>query len=321
MLNNSNIEQLCGYKPNRRATEKYVGSLPLPEFAAAAPALMRQRERDTVLYPALFSLHPSWRRGSQGIGDCVSWGYELACTLLKAIQIVSLGRPEMWHAEVATESIYGGSRVEARGRKTGGWSDGSYGAAAAKWVHEWGVLLRQNYSQQTGNSDHDLSSYSSKRAKDWGNWGCGGQSDKDALDLVAREHPVQTVSLVATFDEAAAAIQNGFPVPVCSGQGFSSARDKEGFCAPQGSWAHCMCFIGVRYGARPGLLCANSWGRSVKGPFWPAEAPEAITWCAWWVDADVCNRMLSGRDSFALSNFKGFPARKLDFLNAAQSWN
>ena len=304
MLNNTDSKNLCGYRPNRRATDAYVAALPQPEFRGAAPALMRQAQHDTVLYPALFALNPNWRRGSQGIGDCVSWGYELACTLLKAIQIVALSRPEMWIAEVATESIYGGSRVEARGRKTGGWSDGSYGAAAAKWIHDWGVLLRQDYSQQTRNADHNLTTYSAKRAKDWGHWGCGGEHDKDALDLAAREHPVRTVSLVSTFDEAAAALQNGFPVPVCSGQGFSSSRDDDGFCEPQGRWAHCMCFIGVRYGSRPGLLCANSWGRSAKGPFWPDDAPEAITWCAWWVDAEVADRMLAGRDSFALSTSK-----------------
>lgn len=314
-------DQHFGYVPNPEATEAIVASLPMPVFGAAAPDLMAAEKKDTVLYPALFQLHPAWKRGAQGIGDCVSWGYELACTILKAVQIVSLGKPEMWIAEVATESIYGGARVEASGRKTGGWSDGSYGGVASKWVHDWGVLLRQDYSKLTGNPEHNLTTYSSKKAKDWGNWGCGGQNDKEALDLVAREHPVQTVSLVATFEEAAAAIQNGFPVPVCSGQGFSSKRDSDGFCGPQGSWAHCMCFIGVRYGGRPGLLCANSWARSVSGPFWPANAPEAITWCAWWVDADVCNRMLRGRDSFALSNFKGFPARNLDFLRAAQSWN
>lgn len=320
---NGNLQpaQHFGWTPNPPGVEAWINhpANPHPLFGLAAPQLLDDTPRETLLYEPLLKLHPAWKRGAQGIGDCVSWGYELGCSMLMAVEIVMHGQAESWQGEVATEPIYGGSRVEARGGRLGGWSDGSYGAAAARWVQEWGVLLRHDHSTITGNPEHDLRQYDKQRAKQWGHYGCGGSRDdrgRGPLDELARKHPVQTTSLVSTFEEAAAAIQNGYPVPVCSGQGFSSTRDAAGFCRPQGSWAHCMLLAGVRYGSRPGLLCFNSWGRSVSGPFYPSSAPVAVTHCSWWIDAAVCDRMLRQRDSFALSNFLGFPPQNLDWSRA-----
>ena len=77
-------------------------------------------------------------------------------------------------------------------------------AAAARWLKDWGVLERGEYE------DLDLSAYSSKRAKEWGAYGCGGKGEKE-LDEVAKEHPATSVALVETFEEAGAAIESGFP--------------------------------------------------------------------------------------------------------------
>ncbi|HWA98446.1 MAG TPA: Hint domain-containing protein, partial [Pirellulales bacterium] len=148
--------------------------------------------------------------------NCVSWGWAHAVDELSAVDW-KLGKNGEWKP-VATEPIYGGSRVQARGVSQGGWSDGSYGGAAAKWVRDWGVLYRQPYDKV------DLTTYSANRAKQYGNYGCPKE-----LEGVARQHPVKSVTLVTNFDEAAAAISNGYPVPVCSGQGFTSTRDKDGF--------------------------------------------------------------------------------------------
>ena len=158
--------------------------------------------------------------------NCVSWGWGHGVDTILGI-MYDLGLTGEWR-EAATEAIYGGSRVEARGVKYGGWGDGSYGAAAAKYVNKWGILYRQKYDND------DLTQYSSNRAKQWGNYGV-----PDYLEPLAKDHPVKQVTLVTTFDEAAAAIQNGYPVPVCSGQGFSSSRDKDGFARASGSWSHC----------------------------------------------------------------------------------
>ena len=201
-----------------------------------------------------------------------------------------------------TEAIYGGSRCEARGKTYAGYSDGSYGAAAARWLKDWGVVERGEYEGL------DLSAYSSKRAKEWGAYGCGGKGEEE-LDEVAKEHPATSVALVETFEEAGAAIESGFPVAVCSGVGFSKTRDLDGFCRPQGSWSHAMCFIAVRYGDRPGLLCLNSWGPNwVDGAKWPEDMPEG----SFWVDKEVVDKMLGRwKDSFAVGGIGGFHWRDL----------
>ncbi len=299
-----------GYEPNKIRTQEFLSTLPKPLITQAGPELFRNYSEDkpVLLYRALYEAHRAHKGGkewvvkTQGIGDCVSWGWAHGCDIHLAVMWKLRHTPE-WR-EAATEAIYGGSRVEARGVSRGGYSDGSYGAAAAKWVRDWGVVFRQPYNDFGGT---DLSSYSASRAKDWGNYGCGGQSDNGRLDEEAKRHPVRNVALVRNFKEAAAAIASGYPVPVCSGQGFSSTRDGQGFCRPSGSWAHCMCFIGVRYD-RPGLLCLNSWGPDwVSGAKWPEDQPEG----SFWVDSATCDRMLGGEDSFAVSGYEGFPFRKL----------
>lgn len=308
-------QRLFGWRPDPAGVEAWLNDPDNehPVFGLAAPSLLGDDSKATVVLPSyLLKVQPGWTRIMQGIGDCVSHGYEFACTLLMALQAVRERRE--FPAVVASEAIYGGSRVEARGKTFGGWSDGSYGAAAAKWVKQWGVVVRRDYSADTGNAEHDLTAYNAQKARSWGAYGCGGRADGGKLDAVARLHPVQTTSLVTTFEEAAAAIRNGYPVPVCSNQGFTMTRDKQGFCKPSGSWAHCMCFCGVRWD-RPGLLCVNSWGKSNSGVHYPKDLPEAIAACSFWVDAKVCDSMFGRwKDSFALSQFVGFKRQRLPRL-------
>lgn len=297
-----------GYTPKPAESRAFVQSLAKPLLAQAGPEVLEKAQDDkpVLLYRALneayahFNGGAEWRVGKQGIGDCVSWGWAHGADIHLAV-LWKNGETGQWQ-QAATESIYGGSRVEARGVTRGGYSDGSYGAAAAKWVKQWGIIFRQPYDTI------DLSKYSSSLAKQWGNFGNGGENDGGKLDEIAKKHPIKGVVLIRNFKEAAAAIQSGYPVPVCSGQGFASTRDKDGFCRPSGRWAHCMCFVGVRFGDRPGLLCLNSWGTNwVGGPKWPDDQPDG----SFWVDARTVDSMLSGEDSFAVSGYEGFPYRDL----------
>jgi hypothetical protein len=298
-----------GYTPDRAGTQDFLSSLPRPRLDQAAPHLMRAATDDkpVLLYRALYEAFAEhnggakWVVGKQGIGDCVSWGWAHGCDICLAVEW-KLGGSSEWRP-AATEAIYGGSRVEARDAKSGGWGDGSYGGAAAKFVHNFGVLFRQPYNEL----GFDLTDYSAQRAKQWGNYGCGGSGDNGKADKVAKLHPVRSVALVRNFEEAAAAIAAGYPVPVCSGQGFSSRRDDQGFSRASGSWSHCMCFIGVRFD-RKGLLCLNSWGPNwISGPKWPEDQPDG----SFWVEESTATRMLRGEDSFAVSAYEGFPYRDL----------
>ncbi|GAA4442886.1 hypothetical protein [Bremerella cremea] len=301
-------EALFGYDPHPEEQREFLRSLPKPTIREAGPGLFQAigDPQEVLLYRALYKAYEkkygnAWVVGRQGIGDCVSFGWAHGADIHLAIMYLRGDSADF--KLVATESIYGGSRVEARGVRTGGWSDGSYGAAAAKWVREWGLVFRDEYDGV------DLTTYSSRRAKDWGYYGNGGQGDHGKLDNEAKKHPVRDVALVTNFDEAAAAIASGYPVPVCSGQGFTSRRDADGFARAAGSWPHCMCFIGVRHGDRPGLLCLNSWGPSwIDGPKYPDDMPDG----SFWVDRNTVNRMLAGRDSYCVSGYGGFPFQEIN---------
>jgi hypothetical protein len=310
-----------GYVPQPDKTQEFLEELDKPFLRDAGPELFDARgppeaKQGVLLYRAFQKAYKEtygreWIVGAQGIGDCVSWGWHHGVGIATAVEW-QLGNVGEWKLP-ATEGIYGAARVEGLGldgsgkRAIGGYSDGAFGGGAAKGVTKIGVLFRQPYEK------FDLSKYSPSRAKEWGAYGCGGKGDGGWADGIAHEHVVKKVALVRTFDEAAAAIDSGYPVPVCSSQGFGTKfnqppRDKDGFLRPLGSWGHCMCFIGTRYD-RDGLLCLNSWGpRWVSGPKWPDDQPDG----SFWVDRKTAEWMLSGRDSFAVSTVEGFPKRKLD---------
>lgn len=289
-----------GYRPDPDGTDLIVSALPMPTLAEAGPRLQASN-KESLLYPALLQCSPDWRRGSQGIGSCVGWGWSYCVDVLAAVEIAIHGEREEWAGRVLEASVYGFSRCEALGVKRAGFQDGSYGAAAAKAVSEFGTL---HYGIDYGNERYE--EYDPKREKEWGNSGV-----PDQLEPYAKRRCVKTVTLIQSFDEAALAIQSGYPIAICSGQGFVMTRDTDGFCRPRGSWSHCMAAAGVRFGDRPGLLIVNSWGNSNTGEHYPRNMPDAIKNCSFWIDADVATYMLRGGDSFALSSYDGFPPRRM----------
>ncbi len=314
-----------GYFPNPDENEDILAdpSTPVYGLNPSDAGRIRKSSRDgkpIILLEALLAIEPNWKRGAQGIGDCVSWGFELAASIATSMDIFVDGEPWQWRGVYATEPIYGGSRVEARGKSAAGYRDGSYGGAAAKWVTKWGALRRLNYTIATGNLEHDLSSYNKDKAKSWGNYGCGGRNDKGSLDAVAKEYPVKEAYLVTSYDDAVSAIENGWPIAVCSKQGLGQ-RDANGFAPARGSWSHCMCFTGVRYDI-PGLLCTNSWGNSwgTSRPFGKGldRTAEQIKRCSAWVSAKIVDRMLKQKDSYIITGVKGLEPRNIDWGNR---WN
>lgn len=238
---------------------------------------------------------------TQTIGDCVSHGSACCIDILKCIQSILKNTNEEFINYTATEVIYALSRVEIAGGQLGG-GDGSNGIWACQANNRYGCIARGKY----GNID--LTIYSGQRAREWGSprRGC-----PDELEPVAKQHILKTFSLVRTWEEARDAIYNGYPISVASGQGFNSTRDKDGFLRPSASWAHQMAAIAMKDDERPGVLIQNSWGANwVNGP---KGKYEDIPDGSFWVDAEVFEkRMLSAGDSFAHSNFDGFPPQELN---------
>lgn len=258
------LKQLCGWQPNPDGIKQYArenGNL-----GAVASGLIGGEQRDCYVYQGLLKCKPTWRRGSQGIGDCVSWGAELAATMLMGVE--SIAGKMQWIEEAATEPIYGGCRVEALGKRAGGFDDGAFGYAAAEWLRKFGVVLRVDNSERTKNPEHDLRKYSKDKAKQWGNYGCGGAKDDGKLDAEARLHPIKYVTQVKTVQEAIAALQNAYPITIASMAGFGQMRrDANGLCYWVDQWAHQMMLGAIRWrNGKPEFRVFQSWGDCVSGP-------------------------------------------------------
>lgn len=219
------VDHLCGWVPHPEETEKIVAALPYPTFAEAAPDLMLmsfEEEKDAFLYKACQVLHgKNLPAHFQKDGTCVGQGWSAGVDDLQCVEIVS-GERETFKT-ISPAAVYAFSR-EIAGMLGGG--AGSYGGAAAKAVSQWGTVSCEDSGDKV---DDD------RLGTEWGRKGAPAK-----IKELAKDHIVKTVTLVKTAEECRAALQNGYPVPVCSNQGFSMQRDSEGYCRPQGSWAHCV---------------------------------------------------------------------------------
>jgi hypothetical protein len=304
-MSSNNFQNLGGWIHNPAAIVAVQNTLKHPVFGASAGAIKESgKGRTVLLFKFVEKLIGNFNVRTQAIGDCCSFGAAAAVDLVKATEIILKGEFEEWIAETSTEDIYGGSRVNVGNGQLGD-DDGSYGAWISKYVKEFGTLVRKDY----GNID--LSRYSGNRAKEWGSPGHGVPSELLGL---AKEHRIRTVSQINTYEECRDALANGYAITICSNQGFSNTRDSEGFAAPQGEWAHCMCLsavddIGVDCSRnRPGCLIQNSWGKWNQGPKRLGQ-PDG----SFWVDAEVLEeRILSMGDSWSYSSFDGYEIQKLN---------
>jgi hypothetical protein len=208
--------------------------------------------------------------------------------------------------------LYGGSRVEARGRPGdgrqpyGGWSDGSTGFHAAKWVRDWGVTYQQPYPK----FGFDLTQGQGLE-REWGAYGNGGKNDDGKFDDEAKRHPIRKVAKVGTWDELVQALSSGLPVTIASNVGFqASARDADGFISRNSQWAHQMAVGGLRWAKnapagttknpRDGVLVLNSWGDgfpSQGGGKFPPDQPDGT----FWITRADAEAVLSAGDSWAYS--------------------
>ena len=283
-----------GWVPNLSEVMATCKRLPTPFFSDVGPR--GPLPNRMFLWEACRSvtgdLLPPRHQGS--VGSCVGFGFAAAVDHLACVEIYN-GEAEEFQA-AAPEMIYAGSRFEV-GHGRLGSGDGSIGAWAAEWLNKWGVIPRGKYDTI------DLRKYKESQCRHFGYVGV-----PDSLEPKAKEHPVKSVAMVRTAGEACTALANGYPIAVCSNQGFDARRDNDGFAAPTQRWAHCMAIVGYQKGKRPGFYIVNSWGTSYHtGPTGAGDPSEA----GFWADASVVENMLAQNDSWALSGLNGFPARDL----------
>jgi len=305
-----------GYVADPVGAAKFLESLDVRFFADAAPDAMKKAEKvDTFLYRQMNAAHKArygskFTPGRQLNGSCVAWGAMHAVYCAESVEW-SLGNRDEPPYLPATCSIYGGSRVESKlkedydgSRPVGGWSDGSTGYRAARWLRDWGVIYRTTYSNE--GDTLDLTTYDKDREKNWGAFGNGGEDDAFGLwlDREAAKTPCKHVANIRTWDELVAAITSGFPVTIASNQGFTRTRDSDGFCQARGTWMHQMMIAGLRFARndeeRDGALIINSWGNYVDGGKYPDDQPDGT----FWAEKKVIEKILAQGDSWAIAEVR-----------------
>lgn len=278
-----------GWVYNPREVSRIMGTLPRPVFASAAAGLRGSGEGKTVLLSAAVRsvVGKDIPYPAQQIGCCVGRGFAAGVDILACVEIAVDKQAEEFQ-ETSHEAIYGLSREIGNFLGPVG-QDGSVGAWAAKAVNQHGTVSR-----------NVVGPYSDRKAGEWGHRGV-------PADIKSKmKNKVRTVSLVQTYEEARDSIANGYPVVVCSNRGFTMERDSRGFCKPQGTWNHCMLFMGIRHDI-PGLLCMQSWGMdNPRGPMVLDQPSNTF-----WVEDRVSDDMLGQGDSWALCDFDGYAAREL----------
>ena len=299
-----------GYIPNPAGTDAFCELLLKcgynPDGQQISKQVFYDEKKDMVLPIYLFKAMPNWQAGRQGIGDCMSFSCSHNIDVLASVQAYLQQTSEDVLYPVCSEAMYGFMRVEVFGKPDYG-GDGAYGGAAAKAVMKYGTLHRKKYNLGKG---YDFTTYSGSRAKEFGRTGV-----PDELEEIAREHIVKTATLVKDFETAAKFIMNGYPISNAhsSNPTFQGKRDKDGYGVGTG-YSHAMNYIGVRWGEKPALLKTNTgWADTVTGPIWPDQlnGNPSLTACAWWEEADICDKVLSGDDSFAYSQYNGFKKQSL----------
>ena len=322
------VQKLCGWVDDPKAVAELVATLPHPSFADAIAPLASPERKDTYLwYPQLWAW-PGYRRGSQGTDDCTSWGTARTCDLVTALMAWEVGDKSLYFT-TATEPIYGGARCEIRGiRDAGSGRGGSVPGYAMKWIRDYGVLHRKDYSAETGNPLHNLTAYKTNTALEMGRYGCGGKNDT-SLDDLARSNPIMDFTPVKNFDEVHYSI-SVLKRPVVGGSQYASEgykRNKYGELTWRGSWNHCQMFSAVRGGQRPAAWKDNSWGDIYSGPggeeycddLPEGGIPKAVLASGGWEPAEDIDKEIRRGEFYSVGRYAEFAIPQVDLTTPLTS--
>lgn len=296
-----NFDHLMGRIDKPEEVEKILASAKYPLFSPITQAICGSgKGKVSLLYKYVELVLGKFPVQVQEIGDCTSFSAAHGVMTLACTEIARNGEFESYEGIPSTEDVYGGSRVLIGNGQLGN-GDGSVGSWTVKYLHDYGTLIRKKYD------NIDLSVYSGARARQWGNPRTGPPK---LLLPYSAQHKVKTFSLVRTYEEVRDAVANGYPVLICSNVGYTNRRDKDGFLQMSGSWPHAMCVIGVDDEfKRPGCCIQNSWPFNwVTGPTRHNNPPGSF-----WAEAHAIERMVNEGDSYAISDYDGYPPKQLDW--------
>lgn len=240
---------------------------------------------------------------AQKTGDCTSFGCRNSRDTTRSVEIHIKGEAEEYYKRGATEPTYG-----ARGHSGQGMSP----SLAARFVTQYGWMVRQNYPGCV-----DLTRYNSSIGSGWGRRG-----PPTCVKNLCKEHNVGEYLTPRTPDEAMALFQNGYACHSGQNIGFSSTPSKRGIHERKGNWNHDMATVGYDdtkeiWNTRV-YMVANSWGNygsqwkkwrndsSLQNILGPPITGMIV------VDGSVWERyFLGGGSIYFYSDVEGFPSKTL----------
>lgn len=281
---------------------KIVGS----SFHTIKDELIRKAEgRKAFLYRfCRAALGQDTKNYPQQIGDCVSFGAKNATEYLSACDITIRGDKEKWRP-VFPPYFYGIGRIYI-GKGRLGNEDGSLGSWMAEAVQQFGTL----FSDEEG-----VPQYAGSVAKQWG--GSGGKSQLDKWKPLASKYLIKSAAKINGWEDLVAAVCNGYPCTVASNQGFQmeASGGAKGFHSPQGHWGHQMSIVGVDdENSDKYALILNSWGdvhghlKSLDRDKPDEDLPVGVIRAK----KTTIEAMIRAGETFAYSQFDGFPGQDLD---------
>lgn len=256
-----------------------------------------------------------WPCPGQETGDCVSHAGKNSAIVLIGVECDLMqpdpvtGSIEGWpvvtdEAEqqgvVACEPIYG-----YRGHS-------GQGASCSRLIDYTckvgGIHLRQNYPEL----GIDLTRYTVRLGMNW-----GGRGTPSNVNEEGKKHQIRAATDCPTHVVCRDFIANGYPIWACSGMGWSSSRDENGYSVQRGSWSHSWIIMGYddrpetvsKYGF-PLALYNHDWGRWNGGGRRILGTDIDIPEGSMWIKATLLDRC----DCTAMSNMNGWPRRAIDHL-------
>lgn len=253
-----------------------------------------------------------WPCPGQTTGDCVSHAGKNTALVLIGVEVM-LAKPD----EV-TGIIEGFPVVTAQAEQQGvvaceniyGYRGHSGQGASCSTLIKYctqvgGIMLRQPYPDL----NLDFTNYNASIGIRW-----GGRGPPEAVNAEGKKHQLRNATDCPNHEVVRDFVANGYPIWACSGLGWSSQRDENGYSPKRGGWAHSWIVMGyddraeikTKYGGPLFLFCHdwgkwNTGGRRILGT--TVDIPEGT----FWGDAKLLNQC----DCTALSNINGWPRRDL----------
>lgn len=236
---------------------------------------------------------------AQEIGDCVSQGAKNAAEYLQACEILLKGDNEKWRP-VFAPYYYGTGRVYV-GKGRLGNGDGSLGSWMAEAVQKYGTLF---------SDDENVPKYSGRVASAWGD--PNPKNDLDKFKPVAIKRLVRSAAVIRSWDDLVEAIGNGYPCPTASMIGYNMTASADGFHRQTEEWAHQMCIIGADDNDKdPYGIILNSWG-DAHGHLKDFDDGHDLPVGVLRVRRKDIEKHIREGETYAYSNFDGFPGQDLD---------